>query len=88
MKGIGNMMSQHKSQHKCLTGREAIERLCKLVTHVNDTEFSGESFLSDCFCTTVPSPKISELLIEFIELAVQCAITPGGYGKQLEGIKS
>ena len=53
--------------------QEAIQRLCKLVSHVGRTAYKNE-YPYDCFCHEGPPhiarPEISEAVIAFIEKAV------------------
>ena len=60
-----------------MTAKEAIKRLCALVTEVGHTVFHSQE-MHDCFCEEQASwaknQRVSEKVIAFIERAVQVAV--------------
>lgn len=55
---------------------DAIERLCRLTTKVG-TEVYRDVYPHDCFCMNGPNPVISEMVVAYIERAVQSAMKRG-----------
>ena len=64
-----------------MDGKQAIERLCALVTNVGDKHFDNK-FTHDCFCgasaVSLRHPdgvQVDERIIEFIEDAVESSMS-------------